>query len=151
MTRFTILEKHLTPVEIEALKALVGQIVCPADEIVVVNAIGDPDPDVEDDVILVLGTDPTCADAEMETNLAKAAKGARRAIWIWPKDAGAVELPPPAKKYGYSVIPWSAEKLRAVAADDDVTCFETPAGKPLPKVQTERNLCVEEKAKPKAK
>jgi len=149
MTRFTIFGKLLTPAEIEALKALVDQLGCPADEIAVVNAVGDPDPDIDDDVILVLGTDATCADADLETNLKRAANGARRAIWIWPTDAGAAELPPPAAKYSYSAIPWSAEKLRAVAADDDVTCFETPGGKPLPKVSTERNLCVEEKAKAK--
>src|SRR5689334_11627270 len=122
MTRFTIFGKELTPAEIEELKALVDQVGCPGDEIAVVNAVGDPDPDVEDDVILVLGTDATCADADLDTNLAKAANGARRAIWIWPKDAEAAELPPPAAKYSYSAIPWSAEKLRAVAADDDVMC-----------------------------
>src|SRR5271170_2826311 len=121
MTRFTILGKCLTEAEIEELKALLCQIGCPFDEIVVVDAVDDPDPDVEDDIILVLGTDATCADADMETNLAKAAaNGARRAIWIWPKDAKAVELPASAKNYSYSVIPWSPEKLRAVAADDDV-------------------------------
>jgi hypothetical protein len=146
MTRFTILGKGLTPVEIEALKALLGQMGCPADEIVVVYAAGDPDPDLEDDVILLLGTDATLADADLETNLAKAANGARRAIWIWPMGSEATELPPAAAKYSYSAIPWSAERLRAVAADDDVTCFETAAGKPLPPVRTERNLCVEEKA-----
>ena len=149
MTRFTIFGKRLTPAEIEALKSLVDQLGCPADEIAVVNAVGEPDPDVEDDVILVLGTEATCADADMETNLAKAANGARRAIWIWPKDAEGVELPAAAAKYSYSAIPWSAEKLRAVAADDDVTCFETPAGEPLPPVPTERNVCVEDKAKGK--
>ena len=146
MKRFSILGKCLTLVEIEALKELVGQMGCPADELVVVDAVGDPDQELEDDVILLLGTDATLADADLETNLAKAANGARRAIWIWPTDAIVAELPAPAAKYIYSAIPWSAEKLRAVAADDDVTCFETPAGKPLPPVTTERNLCVEEKA-----
>jgi hypothetical protein len=149
MTRFTIFGKLLTPAEISALKALLDQAGCPADEIAVVNAIDDPDPDVEDDVIVLLGTDATCADADLETNLARAANGARRAIWIWPTDAIAAELPAPAAKYSYSAVPWSAEKLRAVAADDDVTCFETPAGRPLPKVPTERNLCVEREAKAK--
>lgn len=147
MTRFTLFGKQLTEAEIGALKALLAQVGCPADEIAVVDAVGDPDPDVEDEVILVLGTAATCADADIETNLAKAANGARRAIWIWPQDAAAAGLPAAAAKYSYSVIPWSAEKLGAVSADDDVTCFETPNGEPLPKVPTERNLCVEEKAK----
>jgi hypothetical protein len=113
--------------------------------------VGDPDSNVDDEVILVLGTAPICADAETEANLAKAANGARRAIWIWPQDSAAAELPPGAAKYSYSVIPWDSEKLRAVSADDDVTCFETPSGEPLPKVPTERNLCVEEKVKVKGK
>lgn len=144
MKRFTIFGKLLTRAEIEAVKTLLDQAGCFADEIAVVNVVDDPDPDVDDEVILVLGTDATCADADMETNLAKAAaNGARRAIWIWPKDAKAVELPAGAAKYSYSVIPWSPEKLRAVAADDDVLCFETPAGAPIPKVPTERN-CVKE-------
>jgi hypothetical protein len=43
------------------------------------------------------------------------------------------------------VVSWNAKKLRAVAADDDETCFETPAGEPLPKTPTERNICVEDK------
>ena len=147
MTQFTLFGKQLTDAEIDALKALVAEAGCPADEIAVVDAVSDPDPDVEDQVILVLGTAATCADADMETNLAKAANGGRRAIWIWPRDAEAAPLPAAAAKYSYSVIPWSAEKLGAVSADDDVTCFETPSGKPLPKVPTERNVCVEEKAK----
>jgi hypothetical protein len=146
MKRFTIFGKLLTPAEIEAVKALLDQAVCPADEIAVVNVVDDPDPDIDDDVIVLLGTDATCADADLETNLARAANGARRAIWIWPTDAKAVELPAGAAKYSYSVIPWSPEKLRAVAADDDVSCFETPAGAPIPKVPTERN-CVKETPK----
>ena len=43
-----------------------------------------------------------------------------------------------------AIFRWSAGKLRAVMADDDVTYFEKPDGIPMPKVETERNLCVEE-------
>jgi len=149
MTRFTLLAKQLTEVEIGALKELVADAGCSADKIAVVNAVGDPDPDIEDEVILVLGTAAASADAELESNLAKAANGAGRAIWVWPQDSTVSALPAAAGKYCYSVIPWSSDKLSAVSADDDVTCFETPSGEPLPKVPTERNVCVEVKAKAK--
>ncbi len=101
-------------------------------------------------------TPAACADASLDEELAKTQNGGRRAICIWPVEGDVPpEHPPAAKKYGYSIIPWDANKLRAVAADDDVFYFETPAGEPLPTVETERNLCVvevkpkiEEKAKP---
>jgi len=146
MARFTIFGKQLTEAEIEALKTLAEEAGGHAEEIEMLTEIGGPEPEAEDSLILMLGTPATCGDVDLEANLAKAANGARRAIWIWPETGDPTRLPPPAAKYCYSVIPWNAEKLRAVAADDDITCFETPTGEPLPKVPTERNLCVEEKA-----
>jgi hypothetical protein len=99
--------------------------------------------------VLVVMTPATCADASLEEELAKTQNGGRRAICIWPVEGDvSPEHPPAAKKYGYSIIPWDADKLRAVAADDDVFYFETSAGEPLPTVETERNLCVVE-VKPK--
>jgi hypothetical protein len=74
-----------------------------------------------------------------------------RAIWVWPQNATDANPPPPAKKYCYSIVSWDAKKFRAVAADDDVTCFENPDGTSRPKVDTERNLCVDEEAEKKPK
>lgn len=144
--RFKIFGSQLTNAEIEAIRALVIEADCTANNIDIISSIEDPSPDVDDEVILVLGTHGTCTDPDLEENLANVPNGGRRAIWIWPKDMVAAELPAAAAKYSYSVIPWNAEKLRVVVSDDDVLVFETPTGEPLPKVPTERNLCVEEKA-----
>jgi hypothetical protein len=148
VARLTIFGKHLTQAEIEALKALLDEASRPVDEIIIVDSVGDPDPDLDDEVVVVLGTAATCADADLDADLAKVANGPRRAIWVWPEGTEAAALPQPAAKYSYSIIRWDSGKLRDVVADDDITCFETPAGVPIPKVPTERN-CVEEKAKPR--
>jgi len=142
--RFIIFGKELEDDEIEALKALIkeasGQV-----HVEVVNEISGPARDEEDDVILILGTPAVCGDGDLEGAFVKAANGARRTIWVWPQNEKTANLPAGAKNYAYSCIPWSADKLRAVVADDDVTCFETAMGEPLPTVETERNICVDEK------
>jgi hypothetical protein len=135
LTRIKIFGRALTAVEAEAVAGLVAEAGCAADQIDVVTSIGKPDVDSEDEVILLLGTPSTCGDADLENDLAQALNAGSRVIWIWPKDAEAGTLPVAAAKYSYSVIPWNPEKLRAVAADDDVMCFESPIGDPLPKVR----------------
>jgi hypothetical protein len=155
MRRIKILGKALSDVEAAATADLAIEAGFTAAEIEAIASVGDPIPDC-DEIVLVVMTPATCADASIEEELAKAQNGGRRAICIWPVEGDVPAEPPPgAKKYGYSIIPWDADKLRAVAADDDVLCFETPAGELLPTVETERNLCVvevkpkvEEKAKP---
>lgn len=142
--RFTIFAKHLTRAEIEALEALVRAANCAGDETVIVDSIGDPDPDHDNEVVVLLGTAATCADAYLDADLAKVANGPRRAIWVWPEGIEEAALPKPAQYYSYSVIPWDSEKLRSVVADDDVLRFETAAGVPMPEVPTERN-CVHDK------
>jgi hypothetical protein len=156
MRRIKILGRALSDAEAAAAVNLAKEAGCAASEIEVTASLGDPIPDCDDEIVLVVMTPATCADASLEEELAKTPNGGRRAICIWPVEGDIpAEHPPAAKKYGYSIIPWDADKLRAVAADDDVFCFETPAGEPLPTVETERNLCVvevkpnmEEKAKP---
>ena len=94
-------------------------------------------------------TPAVCADLHVEAELKKTPNGGRRSICIWPEGTQAgQELPAAAANYAYSIIPWKPEKFSAVAADDDVMCFETPAGTPLPKVKMDHNCCVEEQAKP---
>jgi hypothetical protein len=134
MAYIRIFGKALTDREVEALKALGAEAGCVVSDIEVVKSVGEPDPDCDDEVIFVLATPDTCADPDLEQELAKAPNGGRRVICIWPKDSQSSELPPAAAKYSYSIIPWSAEKLRVVVADDDITCFESPTGEPLPKV-----------------
>jgi hypothetical protein len=149
VTRFKIFGRKLTDAEVSAVKALADEAGCLADRIEVTTSIGEPDPDAEDEVILMLATPDTCADVELENDLASVPKGGRRAIWIWPQNGAPAELPAAAAKYSYSIISWNAEKLRAVASDGDVTCFESPMGELLPKIPVKRNLCVE--VKPKSK
>jgi hypothetical protein len=147
MGRLTIFGKQLTKAEITELTTLAQEAGYNASEIDVVDEIGKPDLNAENDVIVLLGTPAACADPDLEMNLKKAANGPRRAIWIWPKDGGAAKLPPAAANYCYSYIQWSADKLHAVAADDDTTCFVSATGEPTPKVPTERNLCADEEEK----
>lgn len=150
MRRIWILGKALTKDEVAKLTKLAVEAGCSLDEIEVVPSIGDPTPDCDDEIVLVMMSPSTCSDPSLESELAKTPNGGRRVICIWPHD-GELPIEPPsaARKYGYSIIPWAPDKLRSVAADDDVLCFETPSGEPLPKVETERNLCVDEKANSK--
>jgi len=144
MARFTIFGKLLTDAELIALKALIEAAGGAVGDIEVVTVIGEPDPDAENDIVLLLGTPIVCADPDLEAAFVKAANGPRRAVWVWPEDGGTTTLPPAAAKYAYSYVSWNAEKLAEVIADDDVTYFEAATGEPIPKVPTERNLCVEE-------
>jgi hypothetical protein len=144
MTRVKILRKKLNNDEIEKLKLLAVTAGYVHEEIELLDTISEPDVDCDDEVILVLASRDTCADPDLEKELAKTPNGGRRAVCVWPEGAEPSELPAAVMKYCYSIIPWNAEKLQAVAADDDIMCFESATGEPLPKVETERNLCVEE-------
>jgi hypothetical protein len=149
MRRIKILGKTLNDTETAALVDLAVEAGCSAAEIEVVATVGEPVPDCDDEIVLILMSPATCTDTGLEEEMAKTPNGGRRAICIWPLEGDLPTEPPPAvKKYGYSIIPWDAAKLSAVAADDDVLCFETSTGQPLPTVETERNLCVVE-VKPK--
>lgn len=149
MSGVKIFGKSLTNQEVAALKALAAEAGCDPKSLQVIDSIGEPDPDGDDEVVLILATPTTCVEAGLEKEMAKAANGARRAIWVWPKGATTGEVPEATKKYSYSVVPWNAEKLAAVVADDDVVCFELPSGQSMPKVKMEHNLCVEDPKKPK--
>jgi hypothetical protein len=150
MRRVKILKKGLSPAEVKGMEALAIAAGFKTDEIEVVASVSEPDVACDDEIILVLASPAICADPELESALAAAQRGGRRAICVWPEE-GAATLEPPAaaKNYAYSIIRWDAKKLRVVAADDDELCFETPDGQTLPAPKTERNLCVDEKAKPK--
>jgi hypothetical protein len=150
MRRIRILSKALSKDELAAVADLAAEAGCSPEEIEVVPSIGDPVPDCDDEIVLVLMSPAMCSDPSLQDELAKTPNGGRRPICIWPEEGEMpVEPPSASKKYAYSIIRWDADKLRSVVADDDVLCFETAAGEPLPKVETERNLCVGEKAKPK--
>jgi len=151
MAKATIHGRGLSPHEVEDLLALLAETGACDGPVDVVDAIDAGTSDLDDAVVLILGTPGTCADNELEANLVHASASTRRAIWVWPKGSTESDAPPAAKKYCYSRVSWSAEKLSAVLADDDVTCFENASGIPVPPVETERNLCVDDddEAKPK--
>jgi hypothetical protein len=151
MAKATIFGRGLDPLEIEGLLTLLAEAGSCEGPVDVADAITAASPDQDDAVILLLGSPGTCADNELEANLAQIPAGMQRAIWVWPKNSTESNPPPAARKYCYSIVPWSASKLRAVMADDDVTCFEKPDGIPIPKVETERNLCVDEDTDTKPK
>lgn len=150
MRRLRILTKLLTSEEIAALAALAAASGFAPDEIEMVPVIGAPLANCDDENILILLSEAACAAPDLEDNVKQVSNGARRAICVWPDDAeGEIETPAWARKYAYSVVPWDAEKLKAAAADDDMLIFEMPSGAVMPKVYTERNMCVDEEAKPK--
>ena len=148
MRRITILGRGLTHQEIEQIKRLAEDASMANDEIELVDVVGEPDLDCEDEIILIMASPQTCADPALEADLATTQRGGRRAICVWPENAGVGTQPTEAmKKYAYSIVRFDTERLRAVAGAEDQLCFETPDGQPLPKPETERNLCVDEKAK----
>ena len=148
MRRITILDRNLKIEEIEQIKGLAEDADITDDEIELSDTVGEPDPDREDEIILILASPATCADPALEADLATTQRGGRRAICVWPHDAATDAQPTDAMhKYAYSIIRSDPERLRVVATEEDQHCFETPNGQPLPKPKTERNLCVDEKAK----
>ena len=150
MRRLRILTKHLTPAEIKAVAELAAASGFAAAEIEMVESIGAPLADCDDEVILIPLSKEACVAPDLEEHVKQVSDGARRAICVWPKNTqGEVEVPIPARKYAYSIVPWDAEKLQAAAADDDALIFELPSGVAMPKVYTERNLCVDEEVKAK--
>ena len=149
MNDVKIFGKSLTKQDIEALTTLAVDAGCNSKDIAVVDSVGEPDAKGADEVILILGTPATCAQAGLETEMAKTMNGGRRAVWVWPKDAATAEVPEGCTKYAYSAVTWDAKKLAAVMADDDVICLELPNGQPMPKVKMEHNECVQDPTKQK--
>lgn len=147
--RIRILSRSLEAPEVAALVAFATEAGFSAEEIEVTPVVGDPLTNCDDEIILVT-LSAVAPDAGLDDELKKIQNGARRAICVWQNEIPAkVKIPIAATKYAYSIIPRNVEKLRAVVADDDILYFETPDGQPIPKVDTERNLCVDENAKPK--
>lgn len=148
MRRIRILAKALSEDEIKAAAQLLEDAGFEGDEVDVVDEVGEPLADCDDELALIVLTDEVCGGADLEQQLAKQHNGGRRAICVWPATAPLTAEPPLAvRKYAYSIIPSDANKLGEVCGDDDVTRFEAPSGEPLPKPEMDR-LCNEEKAKP---
>lgn len=133
--------RRLSRAEIDKLKELLIAAGALQEEILVVDEIGEPNEACGDEVILILLTPAVCADAVVEAELSKAPLGGRRAICVWPSNAQNADVPVAAQKFSYSIVPWSADRLRVALADDDVTCFETPTGEPLPAPETDHLEC----------
>jgi hypothetical protein len=149
MRRIKVLVKHLSSGDVGAVRKLLSEVGCLLEELELVETLGEPTPECDDEIVLVLMSEAVCADPNLGDELAKTPNGGRRVICIWPGDGGVpAEEPDAVGKYAYSIISWSADKLRAAMADDDVLTFETCSGAPRPTVDTERNLCVGEKAQP---
>ncbi|HLZ00959.1 MAG TPA: hypothetical protein VKR55_02270 [Bradyrhizobium sp.] len=144
MAKIKILGKVLTNEEVKQATELAVQAGCVADDVEIVESVGDPTADCEEDVLIVVITPAACGDPGLEGELEKLQNGGRRAVCVWPRGTEGAELPQAAQKYAYSIVPWEPKKLAAVLADDDVTCFETQAGEALPKVPMEHNLCVDD-------
>ena len=150
MTKVTIFGNGLAPHEIKALQTFLAKTGACEGPVEVLQTISDVPPADDDAVVVFLGTAATCLNGELEANLMRSQASAQRAIWLWPNESADSLLPAAAKKYCYSVVAWNAKKVRETMADDDVTCFENADGTPLAKVETERNICVEDdKVKPK--
>jgi hypothetical protein len=149
MQKVKVLTKGLTQQEIEAAMHLAVEAGFDQSVVEAKADIGAPDPECDDEIVLFVMAPALCTDPSLEAELKKTPNGGRRAICVWPEGTTAGEQPPATvSRYAYSIIPWSADKFRAVAADDDVMCFETPDGLAMPQVKMEHNCCVEEKVKP---
>jgi hypothetical protein len=147
MRRIKVLGKQLSPTEVEAVQRLLAEVECSPEEIEVVESLGEPTPSCDDEIIILLMSTAACSDPNLDEELAKTPNGGRRVICIWPGDGSEPAIEPDAVgKYAYSIVPWDAEKLKTAVTDDDVLTFETASGAARPEVDTERNLCVGEKA-----
>src|ERR1700730_18207129 len=111
MRRIKILGRALSEGEVAAVCKLAAQAGFSPEEIELTASVGDPVPDCDDEIVLVLMSPGTCANAGLEEELAKTPNGGRRAICIWPAEGNVPAEPPRAvRKYGYSIIPWNADK-----------------------------------------
>lgn len=149
MACIKIYAKGLSEGEKASVHALALEVGCEPQNLAFIQAVGEPDPKCGDEIILVLATPAVCFSPQIEAEFLQAQNGGRRVICVWPENQAPDQIPPAAAKHCYSIVPWNVAKLRKVVADDDVTILEDASGEPLPKVETERNLCVEEKVKPK--
>lgn len=142
MSRLRIHRCGLSPEEIQALLKLLESAGIDPEIVEFIDAVSEPDDGCDDEVILFLLSPGACGTEETDADVTKVPDGGRRAICVWPEDSPEESTPPTsAMKFAYSIVPWNPEKLRIVLNDDDVTCFETPSGKPLPVPETERLEC----------
>ena len=141
MTRLKIYKRGLTPAELAELLDLLRAAGYVLEDVELVDGVGDPADDCEDDVFLILLTEPLCQDPAFEANLAKVPNGGRRAVCVWPQGGADRVLPSAVDKFSYSLIAWNPDRLRAVLVDDDEVCFETASGASRPAPDTERLEC----------
>ena len=148
MRRIRILGRNLSKEAVAAMKRLAAEVAQPGDKVEVIDAVGEPDPDCDDEIVLISASPETCADPALEGDLKTTQRGGRRAICVWPEHSGAGPQPTEAMlNHAYSIIQFEAGRCRTVVDEEDQHIFETPDGQPLPKPETERNLCVDEKPK----
>jgi len=122
---------------------------CEPGSVKFIDHIPDPIEGAEDVVLIVMLTPEVISDRNLEQQLAKATNGGRRVVCIWPPEASNEPAPASVEKYSYSLVSWNPDRLRSVLSDDDVICFETPAGNARPTPTTDRHICAEENSAPK--
>src|ERR1700674_3599036 len=79
MRRITILGRNLKDEEIEQIKRLAEGAGMTDDESELGDAVGEPDPDCEDEIVLIFASPKTCADPALEKDLATTQRGGRGA------------------------------------------------------------------------
>ncbi|MCR6644922.1 MAG: hypothetical protein NVV62_10630 [Terricaulis sp.] len=143
MRRVNILGRNLDPSELQKLKALLEQAGCVPNEVFVTDTAGPPDLHCDDEVFVVLLTEPVLAAIETQQEVAAVPNGGRRAICVWPEGAAPTPLPEAITNFSYSIVWWNADRLSSALANDDVICLDQPDGQPMPKPDPDHLECDE--------
>lgn len=132
MPKVLVLKKGLFDAEIAGLIGLAEAAGCVAQDVEIIESVGEPEPDGHDEIVMILLSPMNCQPGELDEEIAKIPNGGRRAIGIWPEDAAGATIPDTVGKFSYSVIAWDPERLRAIMQSDDVVFFDAADGAPLP-------------------
>lgn len=132
MTAVRILKAGLSGAQIQATKDLAIAAGCDAADVSTIDAVGEPEPSGQDEVVLVVLVPPNLEAGALEAELKKVPTGGRRAVCVWPEGGATGAIPDVVGKFCYSIIRWSPDRLRDVLAGDGDNVFEGANGEALP-------------------
>ncbi len=139
MGKVLICRRGRSQQELQALQGLAIGAGATSSDIEFIDEVAAAEADCASDVFLFLLTG--ALDENLPRDLTKSADGGRRAICVWPEGAADAPPPPGVKTKSYSIVCWSAERLRTAMADDDVICMDTASGDVLAADEPEHLEC----------
>jgi hypothetical protein len=141
MIKVHILRRDLSTTDAGALRALLIDAGCPSGQIDVVDHVGAPGENSDEEVVVTVLSSSVLTAPDLEVTLLNTLNGGRRTIGVWPKNCEQESLPPAVLKYCFSVVPWDPDRIRLVVTGEDYICFESPRGEPLETPSEEHRIC----------